>query len=114
MTNIKALGDLIAAVERGDTDGVANTSINLPTRSWGCFARLYLGPNGYPNYRNDISTLRAILAPSWVVFEAGHTCFGYEISLTNGEGTVYACSDVSPARAWLIAILKAYRAQMEA
>lgn len=55
--------------------------------------------------------LSECVLPDWATWDASHTYFGHERSLTNGSDTVYACSKDNPARAWLCAILKALIAQ---
>ena len=57
--------------------------------------------------------LHEAVLPGWVTWDASHTYFGYEVSLTNGPLDVRSCLKDNPARAWLLAIIKALISQEE-
>jgi hypothetical protein len=97
------LDKLIAAVEAGDDARVILKSDAAGDRHMQQVSHAFHGS------LDAAKALHDALLPGWVTWDASHTYFGYEWSLTNGDDAVYTCSKDTPARAWLLAILRAYR-----
>lgn len=96
---IKALDNLIAAVESGDFLLGAIKGM--------------LEDKAYDAFSGSLDAAKALhdaLLPGWTWTRWPQGDF----EVGKGFGEFYIGKSLDPARAWLIAILKAYRAQMEA
>lgn len=111
MTNIKALGDLIAAVERGEPNKNDGTLYLLFGDDW-VHAWDVIGRGSL----DAAKSLHEALLPGWFPGMSQNIHHGHWYVWVQDKAMLkdFSAEDNSPARAWLIAILKAYRAQMEA
>ena len=122
-TQLDALDKLIAAVEAGEFDGQP-AKYNAFARAWEAAFGAFFEPNFTGPFSAYCGSLDAALAlhnallPGWVAtIWAGGEAAGVKywwatVEDWNSGEEVSAESLPSPARAWLLAILKAYRAQV--
>lgn len=85
----------------------------------GKYPSVDLWPDDWTSYRWELlcdafegcldsaKELHEDVLPGWVTWDASHTYFGYEVSLTNDLLDAKSCVKENPARAWLVAILEA-------
>lgn len=105
MTDMKAIDALIEAIQVGDRDRFWKTVTVFRYRN------IALADEAFSGSLDAAKALHDALVPKWATWDASRSFFGCEWSLTDGEETVYACTKHDPARAWLLAILKAFRQQ---
>ena len=68
------------------------------------------GLNATSAYNGSLDAAKALhdaALPEWATWSVDHSVFGYEFSLMKGHLFASGCSKEGPARAWLIAIIKA-------
>lgn len=106
MSRIEALKQLADKVEAGEC--VWPDDAHECPLPWGIEGSII---DAYTGSLDAAKALHEAVLSEWVTWDASHTYFGHEVSLTNGPLDASACLKDNPARAWLLAILKALIAQ---
>ena len=115
--HIKSLDELIEVVEAGDLTDV-NRKLGAMFAADHSLAWDWVS-NVNSAFRGSLDAAKALheaLLPGWFPGMSQNIHYGHWYVWVQAKATLkhFSAEDDSPARAWLIAILKAYRAQMEA